>query len=576
MEKRDIIVIVVAIFIVLIMAMYIKPLVTGKEAKLIPDEISNLFKKDNLSNISEDDKDHPMKSEEQIYSNLSITSISPNDMKPNSTSIIEIKGKNFTESMEIQVFSDSHNQTFNTTFENDKLIGKNVVLSEGEWIVKIFDTEFNKTINTKYVIRVTPTPTPVPTWDGKPKPLTINEKYESKPWGRIYPSDVNVNTTKMNTYINFSGVTGVISNPIYIPSGYWDVVYNVDFRTEIANPENDEVFEFNRQFKEPLVTYEGNFTLFYLGGNPIPMLVPDKSREESETDFKPSKYTVLTKTPDDEPNAIPPYETDTIKYVSGTQPALVETVGYMKPVFKMVIKNFDNQSVPPIVITPSGGIDPLQWNEAVHKKEAEKIMTQKGKKDYFESEEYQDAWEEKWNYIKDPRPWKERIFGPGNYTFEILTQSIDSYNIQILVPEAASTQDQSDENFVSKNENENIRVMVHSFVDNFNTIIGPEYYSNISEYFDVKNYSSDEIKLIKENYAQKRAAGIIIKDIIFNDISLRGYLGQTNKLVYGTDATIKGSFIIDHNGYEKLAPFDLELKKTDNSWRFVNSPDIRY
>lgn len=142
MEKRDIIVIVVAIFIVLIMAMYIKPLVTGKEAKLIPDEISNLFKKDNLSNISEDDKDHPMKSEEQIYSNLSITSISPNDMKPNSTSIIEIKGKNFTESMEIQVFSDSHNQTFNTTFENDKLIGKNVVLSEGEWIVKIFDTEF--------------------------------------------------------------------------------------------------------------------------------------------------------------------------------------------------------------------------------------------------------------------------------------------------------------------------------------------------------------------------------------------------------------------------------------------------
>ncbi|NLE04003.1 MAG: hypothetical protein GX638_04245 [Crenarchaeota archaeon] len=306
------------------------------------------------------------------------------------------------------------------------------------------------------------------------------------------------------------------------------------------------------------------------------MLVPDKSREESETDFKPSKYTVLTKTPDDEPNAIPPYETDTIKYVSGTQPALVETVGYMKPVFKMVIKNFDNQSVPPIVITPSGGIDPLQWNEAVHKKEAEKIMTQKGKKDYFESEEYQDAWEEKWNYIKDPRPWKERIFGPGNYTFEILTQSIDSYNIQILVPEAASTQDQSDENFVSKNENENIRVMVHSFVDNFNTIIGPEYYSNISEYFDVKNYSSDEIKLIKENYAQKRAAGIIIKDIIFNDISLRGYLGQTNKLVYGTDATIKGSFIIDHNGYEKLAPFDLELKKTDNSWRFVNSPDIRY
>jgi hypothetical protein len=43
MEKRDIIVIVIAIFIVLIMAMYIKPLVTGKPVQLVPEEISALF-----------------------------------------------------------------------------------------------------------------------------------------------------------------------------------------------------------------------------------------------------------------------------------------------------------------------------------------------------------------------------------------------------------------------------------------------------------------------------------------------------------------------------------------------------
>jgi hypothetical protein len=43
MEKRDIIVIIVAVFIVLIMAMYVKPLVTGKPVQLIPDELSGLF-----------------------------------------------------------------------------------------------------------------------------------------------------------------------------------------------------------------------------------------------------------------------------------------------------------------------------------------------------------------------------------------------------------------------------------------------------------------------------------------------------------------------------------------------------
>lgn len=577
MEKRDILVIFVAIIIVLIMAMYIKPLVTGKEAKLIPDEISGLFSNNNTSPNNENRFEESSRTDGPISQVPLIKSITPDTMKPfDPTASIDVIGENFKETMLVRVFSDSENKTYNITLDGGKLRAENLMLSEGNWTVKIVDTDSNVTYNTRHIIQVIPTPTPVPTWDGNPKPLDIKEKYETKPWGRVYPSDQIVNTTKMNTYINFSGVTGVISNPISIPYGYWDIVYTVDYRTEIANPKNDEVFEFNRQFKEPLVSYEGNFTLLYLSGNPIPILVPNRGRVESETVFKPSKDTVLTKTPSDEPNANPPFETATSEYETGSIPALVETVGYMKPVFQMVITNLDNPSEPPIVITPSGGIDPLQWNEAVHKKEAEKIMTQKGKKEYFDSEEYKDAWEDKWKSIKDPRPWKERIYGPGNYTFDVFTQSIDSYNIQILVPEATWTQNQSDEDVISKNEKENIRFMLNSFVNNFNEIISPEYFSNLSEYIDIHNYSSDDMKLIMSNYMQARAAGIIIKDTILNDVSLRGYLGKTNKLVQSTDATIKGSFKIDYNGYEKYVPFDIELKKVDNKWKFVNSPVIRY
>jgi len=561
------------------MAMYIKPLVTGKEAKLIPDEISGFFLKSNNStrNTDEIEKNYPINNDIQNYSLPSIKSINPNETKPNSLSRIEIEGDNFKESMKIMVFSDSQNKSINTTLEGDKLIGNNVFLSEGNWIVKIYDPELNNTYNTKHIINVVPTPTPGPTWDGNPKPLDIREKIESKSWGRSYPSDSNVTSSIMNTYVNFSGVTGVISNPISIPYGFWDIIYTVEFRTEIANPNDDKVFEFNRQYKEPLVSYEGNFTLLYLSGNPIPILVPSKTRVENKSLFKPSKDIVLTKIPKDEsPNANPPFEIETTEYLPGTLPALVEAVGYNKPFFKIVLHNLDNHNEPPIVITPNGGIDPLQWDEKVHKKEAEKIMTQKGKKAYFDSIEYQDAWEEKWKYIKDPRPWKERIYGSGNYSFEIFTQSIDSYNIQILVPEAIWIQNKLDEDDIYKDENKKIRLMVNSFVDDFNAILSPDYLNNLSEYIDTNNYSSNELKILKEDYMQTRAAGILIKETIFNDISIRGYRDKTNKLIQSTGAIIKGNFIIDYDNYEKYVPFDIEMEKINNNWKFVNSPVIRY
>jgi len=161
MEKRDIIVIVVAIIIVLIMAMYIKPLVTGKEAKLIPDEISNFLKNDSAVNgTDEKDEIQPSNSEAKNYLKPSITSISPNEINPNSHSKIEIEGKNLKDSMEILVFSDSQNKTIKTALEKEKLIGKNVSLWKGEWTVKIFDPDLNITYNTQHVIHVVPTPSP--------------------------------------------------------------------------------------------------------------------------------------------------------------------------------------------------------------------------------------------------------------------------------------------------------------------------------------------------------------------------------------------------------------------------------
>ena len=341
MEKRDIIVIAVALLIVLVMAMYVKPLVTGKEAKLIPDEISSLFKKEDVSNDTHTQKPVNINSESIIKP--SYTSISPNESDIGSKTTIEIEGKDFKSQMEIQVFSDLSNFTLNTSMEEGKLVGRDAVFPEkGDWIVKIFDPDLNITYNTQHVIHVQPVPTPEPTWDGTPKPLNVKKYYETGDYytGRSYPVNPINKAVKKKIYTNFGGVRSVDTAPINIPYPYWDIIYTVNFQTEIAKPKSGDSFEFNLK--------------------------------------------------DDETH--------------------VESVGYKKPFIKIIIKNEDDKTRPAIEITPPGGIDPLQWDEGEYN---------------FEEE----------NAIKDPRPWNERIYGAGNYSFQVFVQSIDSYNIKIEVPE---------------------------------------------------------------------------------------------------------------------------------------------
>jgi len=441
MEKRDIIVIVVAILIVLIMAMYIKPLVTGKEAKLIPDEISNLFKTDNVTNNSNiRDEVYPKNDRPQNYSKPSIKSITPNKTDPNSISKIEIEGNNLKDSMEILVFSDSHNKTINTALENDKLIGKNVSLSKGEWIVKILDPELNITYNTQHVIHVIST-----NETAKNKFDQISEKSLSPiptpPRISIYTVPVNdANETELVNLKKIKGTSSKIIGPIFIPTGYWDLIYTINFQTNLATPKSDNIFEFNKQYKEALVTYEvgannQNITVIYDKDGRAIGMESERIENKSEIEFIRSSDKILVKEPKDgdweagEKFGELPFE---ISEQTATS-SLVESLSYGIPDITITVKNLDNKNSE-IMIKPDGGIDPLQWNEQLHKKKAEDDLKQKGETDLITSALYKSEWEKKWKTIKDPRPWSERIFGPGNYSISINSNNIESYEIDILIP----------------------------------------------------------------------------------------------------------------------------------------------
>ncbi|NLL11710.1 MAG: hypothetical protein GX268_12655 [Methanomicrobiales archaeon] len=571
MEKRDIIVIAVALLIVLVMAMYIKPLVTGKEAKLIPDEISSLFKKEDISNDTIAEK--PVNKISEFYSKPSYTSISPNESNINSKTTIEIEGKEFKSQMEIQVFSVSGNFTLNTSLEDGKLVGRDAVFPEkGDWIVKIFDPDLNITYNTQHVIHVQPVPTPEPTWDGTPKPLTPIKSYDTENYytGRSYPVNPIKKEVKMKIYSDFGGVRSVDTAPINIPYPYWDINYTVDFQTEIANPEDDELFEFNRKYQEPLVIYEGEPVIYYEKNSFIPTLLDVKTvGSESETEFRPSKDKVIAKKYQKEPNSYPPYEVATESF----RPSLVEAVGYKRPFIKIKVINEDDKTRPAIEITPSGGIDPLQWDEGKHKSEAEKIMTQKGSKEEFDSEKYQKNWEEKWKTIKDPRPWNERIYGAGNYSFQVFVQSIDSYNIKIEVPELEAGHEKESDNLYS-NETENIRNRLNLFKDEYNNILSSDT-GNLTSFFSGEKLSDDEIRSIISEYIQKRAGGLIIKDINLNDIHIIGKFDSEGYLREAYSAMAKGSMTLERDKITRTVPVDADLLMDRSEWRLRDPITIR-
>ncbi|PWR74083.1 IPT/TIG domain-containing protein [Methanospirillum lacunae] len=576
MEKRDIIIIIVAIFIVLFMAMYVKPLVTGKPVQLMPDEFSNMLKGGNQSVIN--NTSIVNSSAKHVTSIPRVNSINPQNITADgNTTKVVIEGKNFTESMDSVTFvGNGENKTFSTSLQNGTLVTDNVTLPEGNWIVKIVDNYTKVTYNTTRSVVVKATITPVPTWDGKPIPLQVTEQptgtiFKSRP----YPEDTVSNATPMKTYSNFSDVKSAKIKSIYIPYGYYDINYSVTFQTHIATPADTEknVFEFNREYKEPLVVYEVTQTY----NNETKQWDYTYTKNESDTEFKPSSDKILTKIPKDEGwtagSDETPFETETTDFFG--QP-LVESVGYTKPDITITVKNLDNPSAIPVIIKPNGGIDPLQWNEAKHKDEAEKLMKEKGKQEYFDSDEYKDAWDKKWKTIKDPRPWSERIYGKGNYSLEIDTQSIDSYNIQIKVPEVRNTSyiPKMDENYIL--EQNAIKKQLSGFFTEFNENLSATYFTNIVDYLATDLTTHDKLEQIYQGYVQTRATGIKVTDVIIDDILVRGNIGKDNSLIQADSATARGNLKVVLNNVEKIIPFDLSFVNEPSGWKFKTLPDIKY
>ncbi|MDD1728930.1 MAG: hypothetical protein LUQ50_07655, partial [Methanospirillum sp.] len=195
--------------------------------------------------------------------------------------------------------------------------------------------------------------------------------------------------------------------------------------------------------------------------------------------------------------------------------------------------------------------------------------------DYFDSEEYQDAWDEKWKTIKDPRPWTERIYGKGNYSFTIDTQSIDSYNIQIKVPEAINTSyiPKSDAKYIT--EQNEIKKVISNFFTGFNENLSAYYFTNITTFFVSDLTAPETIKPIYDSYVQARGSGLTVKDVLVDDILVRGDIGKDNTLIRATTATVRGNLEIMQNNVEKTVPFDIDLVKESDEWKLRTVPDIR-
>jgi hypothetical protein len=177
MEKRDTIVIIVAIIIVLIMAMYIKPLVTGQPVKLIPDELAKMFGGGNQIEIAN-----------------------------------------------------------NTTFLNQSSKVANTSSFE-------IPHSSNKSVNASANMSP-PTPSPTPTWSGTPVQVGLQGGSSSSYiYPREYPVDPDTRYSfsqesfPLIPYTTFTGKNSVKTNPIEIPTGYWELWYTVDMKDDLLHPD---------------------------------------------------------------------------------------------------------------------------------------------------------------------------------------------------------------------------------------------------------------------------------------------------------------------------------------------------
>jgi hypothetical protein len=167
------------------MAMYIKPLVTGKEAKLIPDEISNIFSKKNESDL--------------LISNNTSINISSN-------------------------LSNAANNSINEKLLNDSFINNTSLISKEA---------------------ITPVPTQ---WDGTPVQVGYSYDYQNGviiprtgPVSEFQPYSF-LQKPEMILFTEFSGKYPISTDTFEIPktSGYWEIEYTVDYKSGLQEAQGTE------------------------------------------------------------------------------------------------------------------------------------------------------------------------------------------------------------------------------------------------------------------------------------------------------------------------------------------------
>ncbi|MBN1167161.1 MAG: hypothetical protein JXA44_08550 [Methanospirillaceae archaeon] len=165
MEKRDLFMVALAIIIVLFMAVFIKPMITGEEVMFLPRD-----------NISE-----------------------------------EIQPENETDG------------------QNEDLTGLNLTTQN------ITEPDSLALIPLELPETPIPTPTAVPTWDRSRTTVTLESDQAYTP-PRPYPTSV-ADERKMLIYSQIDGKSGGISNPVTIPYGYWELVYDVSLAKGLTEAE---------------------------------------------------------------------------------------------------------------------------------------------------------------------------------------------------------------------------------------------------------------------------------------------------------------------------------------------------
>ncbi len=201
-------------------------------------------------------------------------------------------------------------------------------------------------------------------------------------------------------------------------------------------------------------------------------------------------------------------------------------------------------------------------------------MIQKGLKKEFDSDEYQNKWEEKWKNLKDPRPWHVRIYGAGNYSLQIFSQGIDSYNIKIEIPELEVIGTTQLTDNLSSTEIIKIKNNVVSFKDEYNNILYAD--NNLSSFYLLDNSNNDFFSTLIAEYKQNRAGGLVIEDIAINDVQIKGKYNRDGSLNQAISAVVKGQIIVKRNDFEKIVPIDINLQKFGPDWKFSTPIIFRF